>query len=292
MTRALSLGIDWHADGARLVTSAGAHVLDVRILIGPQTAAAVASAVGVLRARAPLAVGHIGVSVQTGAAEEEAALLALCDTPPLANAALHAVHPGAALAAGVLDGADGVVLQVGTSVCWAGAWRSGGPVLGLQADHLPVDPLGAYCRCGERGCLRTAASASELIRRLAAFRDPGLDLAGGLQLEFDVAHRDRGAEVILQQLAAACRTALRTLQVWTGPLPQWLAVPRTLDGARLAAALAALTPIHQRRPLPQVFVCTEETLALGAARAAASVGGARRGRSGAARAAQRASSQQ
>lgn len=286
------MGIDWHADGARLVTSAGAHVLDVRILIGPQTAATVASAVGVLRARAPLAIGHIGLVVRTGAAGDEAAVLALADTPPLANAALQAIHPGTALAAGVLDGEDGLVLQVGTPVSWAGAWRHGAPVLGVLADHLPVDPLGTYCTCGERGCLRTTAAAGELIRRLAAFRDPGLDLAGGLQLEFDVAHRDRGAEVILQQLAAACKTALRALLVWTGPLPQWLAVPRTLDGARLAASLAALTPIHQRGPLPQVFVCTDDTLALGAARAAASAATTRRGRSGVVRAAQRSGPQQ
>lgn len=287
MTRTLSLGIDWHTDGARLVTSAGAHALDVRILIGPQTAMQVAHAVAVLRARAPLAVGQIGLAVRTGVAADEAALLDLADTPPLADAVLHPVHPGTALAAGLLDGADGVVLQVGTPVCWAGAWRDGAPVLGVQADHLPVDPLGAYCTCGERGCLRTAAAAGELIRRLAAFRDGGLDLAGGLQLEFDVAHRDRGAEVVLQQLATACRVALRALQVWTGPLPQWLAVPRTLDGTRLAAALASLAPIHQRWPQPQVHVCTEDTLALGAARAAASAGAVRRSRSGVVRASQR-----
>ena len=209
MAQALTLGVDWQPDGARLVTSAGAHALDVRILIGPQTATDIANAVGVLRNRAPLPVQHVGVTIRTGHDADEPALWDLSDTPPLGGTTMHALHPGAALAAGLLDGQDGLILQVGTLVCYAGTLVDGRPQLGLLADHLPVDPLGAYCTCGERGCLRTAAASDELIKRLAAFRDPGLDLAGGLQLEFDAPHRDLGAEVILRQLAAASSNRCR-----------------------------------------------------------------------------------
>lgn len=270
MTQALALGIDWRPDGARLITTAGAHVLDVRILIGPQQASDIAAAVGVLRARAPAPIRHLAAVIRTDAPHDASAWLEQADTPPLGGLAPQVVQPGAALAAGMLaPDEDGLVLLVATPVCWAGAWQGRRLVLASDASHLPIEPWGSYCSCGERGCLRTLAAEGELIRKLRYHRDPGLSLSGGLKLEIDAAHRDRGAEVVLRQLAGACRTALRALAAVAGPLPAMVAVPRTLDTERLAAAMLAQLPPHQAQVLPTFRVFGDDTLALGAARAAA-----------------------
>jgi glucokinase len=43
-------------------------------------------------------------------------------------------------------------------------WRGAGGVAG-EVGHIPVDPDGAVCRCGQRGCLETIASGSGVAAR-------------------------------------------------------------------------------------------------------------------------------
>lgn len=46
--------------------------------------------------------------------------------------------------------ASGVVIH---GELWRGAWGSAG-----ELGHIPIDPQGALCKCGQRGCLETVAS--------------------------------------------------------------------------------------------------------------------------------------
>lgn len=63
---------------------------------------------------------------------------------------------------------DAVFIPVGTGV--AAAILAGGQLVtgagyAGELGHVVVDPAGAVCRCGSRGCLETVASASAVARR-------------------------------------------------------------------------------------------------------------------------------
>jgi predicted NBD/HSP70 family sugar kinase len=73
----------------------------------------------------------------------------------------------AALAACALAGADDVVyLSVGTGLAAGlvvdGRLRRGEHGAAGEIGHIPVDPDGAACGCGQRGCLETVASGRAL----------------------------------------------------------------------------------------------------------------------------------
>ncbi|WP_307861810.1 ROK family protein [Nocardioides sp. SYSU D00065] len=75
----------------------------------------------------------------------------------------------AALAAQALVGADDVVyLSVGTGLAAGlvieGRLRRGEHGAAGEIGHLPVDPAGAECGCGQTGCLETIASGRALAR--------------------------------------------------------------------------------------------------------------------------------
>jgi len=75
----------------------------------------------------------------------------------------------AALAAGALVGADDVVyLSVGTGLAAGvvidGRLRRGAQSAAGEVGHLPVDPAGDRCGCGQTGCLETIASGRALAR--------------------------------------------------------------------------------------------------------------------------------
>lgn len=75
----------------------------------------------------------------------------------------------AALAARALVGADDVVyLSVGTGLAAGlvvdGRLRRGEHGAAGEIGHLPVDPAGAACGCGQTGCLETIASGRALAR--------------------------------------------------------------------------------------------------------------------------------
>ncbi|MET0303892.1 MAG: ROK family protein [Microbacteriaceae bacterium] len=90
-------------------------------------------------------------------------------------------------------------------------WRGSRGVAG-EIGHIPVDPAGPVCRCGQRGCLELVASGSGIarqwpsddphpVRALFAAADSGDALAIGV--------RDRLAE----NVAAAVRLLVLTVDV-------------------------------------------------------------------------------
>ncbi|GAA2441539.1 ROK family protein [Agromyces soli] len=107
------------------------------------------------------------------------------------------VNLGTGLAAGILQ--DGVLLRGASGV--AG-----------EVGHVPVDPGGVRCACGQRGCLETAASGSAIARMWPSRHPlPALEL-------FDAADAgdERALEVrdrFLSGVAATVRTLVLTADV-------------------------------------------------------------------------------
>jgi len=107
------------------------------------------------------------------------------------------VNLGTGLAAGILQ--DGVLLRGASGV--AG-----------EVGHVPVDPGGVRCACGQRGCLETVASGSAIARMWPSRHPlPALEL-------FDAADAgdERALEVrerFLSGVAATVRTLVLTADV-------------------------------------------------------------------------------
>lgn len=118
----------------------------------------------------------------------------------------------AALGAFHLLGLDGSMayLNLGTGMA-AGIvvdgrlWRGATGVAG-EIGHLPVDPAGALCRCGQRGCLETVASGSGIARQW-----PTDDPLPARALFAAAADGDREARAIAARLAEGIAAAVRVL---------------------------------------------------------------------------------
>lgn len=67
-----------------------------------------------------------------------------------------------------LDGADLAYLSIGTGlaagIVLAGRLRRGSRGGAGEVGHVPVDPFGPMCPCGQRGCLEAVASGSAIAR--------------------------------------------------------------------------------------------------------------------------------
>lgn len=86
-------------------------------------------------------------------------------------------------------------------------WRGARGVAG-EIGHIPVDPAGAVCPCGQRGCLELAASGSGLARSWAGGDSVGdLFLAAGAGDPEALAVRDR----LVEHVAAAVRLLVLTV---------------------------------------------------------------------------------
>jgi predicted NBD/HSP70 family sugar kinase len=59
-----------------------------------------------------------------------------------------------------------------------------------EIGHVPVDPSGAICRCGNRGCLETVASLSQVLRSMQSRHGEHVTLSQVIEL---VQHHDPGA---------------------------------------------------------------------------------------------------
>ncbi|HKC29087.1 MAG TPA: ROK family protein, partial [Jatrophihabitans sp.] len=59
-----------------------------------------------------------------------------------------------------------------------------------EIGHVPVDPAGPVCRCGNRGCLETVASVSQVLLAMQPRHGERLTLAQVVQL---TRHGDPGA---------------------------------------------------------------------------------------------------
>ena len=84
-------------------------------------------------------------------------------------------------------------------------WRGSGGVAG-EIGHIPVDPAGPVCRCGQRGCLELMASGSA-VARLWPTDDPN-----PVRSLFDAADAgDARARSVRELLVANVATAVRLL---------------------------------------------------------------------------------
>lgn len=112
---------------------------------------------------------------------------------------------------------DLAYLSIGTGlaagVVLGGRLRRGTRGASGEIGHVPVDPAGPVCACGQRGCLEMLASGAAIARRWPA--SDGLSPARAL---FDAADRGDPAAVaarddVAHHLAAAVRLLVLTLDV-------------------------------------------------------------------------------
>ncbi len=160
----------------------------------------------------------------------------------------------------VIDAAYGV----GGAVIIDGALYRGVHGAAGEVGHNIVEPNGAVCGCGNRGCLETVASAHGLVARatdaLAAGRASALaaDARGGLTLDHIVAAA-RGGDALACELLARAATYLglavaNAIDNWdpervvlSGPVA--LAVGDRLDDALLGGQRAILDVGRARVPV-------------------------------------------
>jgi predicted NBD/HSP70 family sugar kinase len=84
-------------------------------------------------------------------------------------------------------------------------WRGATGIAG-EIGHLPVDPQGALCSCGQRGCLETMASGSGVARQWRT--DDPLPVRA---LFAAAADGDREAQAVKTRLAVGIASAVRVL---------------------------------------------------------------------------------
>jgi len=124
----------------------------------------------------------------------------------------------AALGACALDDAEDVVyLSIGTGLAaglvLGGRLRRGAHGAAGEVGHVPVDPLGVACQCGQRGCLETVASGSALA---SAWPTPDASAAAAL---FAAAARgDAAAVEVRDRLCAGVASAVRVLSLTVDPV--------------------------------------------------------------------------
>lgn len=205
----------------QVVASAVAAVEGLAELRGIDPAAFASVGIGI-PGRVDSIVGHVGHAVNLGVDSLDlgSRLTALLgrtvrvenDVNAAALGAHHLVAPpestslaylnlGTGLAAGlVLDGA---------------LWRGARGVAG-EIGHIPVDPSGVVCACGQRGCLETLASGSALARLWPEGSVDGrAPRAGELFAAALAGDRAAGhaAERIVDSIAAAVRILVLTVDV-------------------------------------------------------------------------------
>jgi glucokinase len=135
------------------------------------------------------------------------------DVPVLVENDVNAASLGAV----ALSGADDLVyLSLGTGLAAGlvldGHLRRGGHGAAGEIGHLPVDPAGLLCGCGQRGCLETVASGSALA---AAW--PSGDLPPAQAIFAAAAAGDARAVEVRDRFAAGVAAAVRVLSLAVDP---------------------------------------------------------------------------
>lgn len=107
-------------------------------------------------------------------------------------------------------------LNLGTGLA-AGIVVGGKPLRGVhgfagEVGHLPIDPLGRVCPCGQRGCLETVASGAALK---AHWNTPGDRSGVSLLAAVDAGSPD--AREALSHLVRGAASAIRVLSVAVDP---------------------------------------------------------------------------
>ena len=123
----------------------------------------------------------------------------------------------AALGAVALSGADDLVyLSIGTGLAAGlvldGRLRRGDHGAAGEIGHVPVDPSGLLCSCGQRGCLETVASGSALAAAWPSGEEPAAQA-----LFAAAAAGDRAAGAIRDRFADGVAEAVRVLSLSVDP---------------------------------------------------------------------------
>lgn len=171
----------------------------------------------------------------------------------------------ATLGAHALTGADDLAyLSIGTGLAaglmLGGVLRRGDRGAAGEVGHIPLDPAGAECACGQRGCLETVVSGSALAAAWPSAR--GVPPAQALFAAADAG--DPGAIAARDRFAAGAAAAVRVLGLTADPRlvvlgggvstlgePLRAVVADALDAqARSSAFLASLDLAGRVRVLP------------------------------------------
>jgi glucokinase len=177
------------------------------------------------------------------------------------------------------DAKDFLFVPVGTGIAAAltlgGKQRKGPSGLAGEIGHVVVEPGGAPCRCGGRGCLEAMASASAIGRRYRE-RVPGTPVGAEEVLALLDQGDPEAGEVwssALGYLAGALASVHGTVQLELIVVGGGLAKAGSRLLVQLEAAIAARLPCL---PPPRVALATlgDEAAGLGAALMARAAGGA------------------
>ena len=193
------------------------------------------------RTGVPVALGH---DVRT-------AVLAEARSRGAAQGSMFFVAIGTGIAGGLAR--DGVV-------------DDGASGLGGEVGHLVVQPGGPPCRCGNRGCLETIASASRISDRYAA--RTGREGVSARQIADLVRTGNAAAQTIWDEAVDALADALAAVTVLIDPGRFVIGGGLSLAGATLADPLGiALAQRLTFRPAPPISlsVLGDRAGALGAA---------------------------
>jgi glucokinase len=132
---------------------------------------------------------------------------------------------------------DLVYLSIGTGLAAGlvldGRLRRGEHGAAGEIGHMPVDPQGAICQCGQRGCLETIASGSALA---AAW--PSRDVPPAQALFAAARSGDPAAIAARDRFAAGVANAIRLLSLAVDPASIVLGGGVSQLGEPLRAAVA------------------------------------------------------
>jgi glucokinase len=146
----------------------------------------------------------------------------------------------AAWGAHVVTGADDLgYLSIGTGLAagfvLGGRLRRGAQGASGEIGHVPVDPDGPFCSCGQRGCLELTAAASALT---AVWPTDG-EMSPGAALFAAALAGDRRAVAVRDHFAARVADAIRMLGLSVDPAAIILGGGITDLGEPLLAAVTA-----------------------------------------------------
>jgi predicted NBD/HSP70 family sugar kinase len=133
---------------------------------------------------------------------------------------------------------------IGAGIILSGQLQHGASGLAGEIGHIQVEPNGALCRCGSRGCLGTVAAVGPLLDALRTTHGPDLDVEDLLAL---LAANDVGVRRVVSDAGDAIGRVLADIASIVNP-------SRIVIGGTLAqAGDAFLTSIHnaiERRAQP------------------------------------------
>jgi glucokinase len=151
---------------------------------------------------------------------------------------------------------DYLFLPIGTGIAGAlflnGHARVGAHGLGGEIGHMSVDPHGALCRCGRRGCLETVASARAVATRYRERASDSTELDAA-----EVVRRANCGDPVAQEVWSDAIQALATALIQCTLLvdPQLFVIA----GGMAAAGDALIAPLADElaarasfRPHPRV----------------------------------------